>query len=282
MDTIVGLGKTGCGIADELTSYPEYRIYKIGPDHPAQGDFEVEECPDIETYENSLETPDISSYLRNIKKEDEVLFIIGGGEPISGMSLKILQQISHAKLNVLYISPDRQVSTHDQCRDDRIVGSVLQEYARSGKIERIYLVSRSAIEDLVGDVSIRQYEKTINNFISYVVAMINYYDHTDGLIDNRSPLSRLSRIATFGVSSLDDNAPVSYLYDLSDCEQAHYYYGIPSEELENNSQLLRKIKEQTKGFGKEGVDTSFSVYSTTFDQSMVLALFHTKHIQAIS
>jgi hypothetical protein len=42
MDTIVGLGKTGCGIADELTAYPEYRIYKIGPENPSRGDFDVE------------------------------------------------------------------------------------------------------------------------------------------------------------------------------------------------------------------------------------------------
>ena len=282
MDTIVGLGKTGCGIADELTAYPEYRIYKIGPENPNRGDFDVEPQPDIEAYESSMDTAEMSSYLRNIKKSDEVLFIVGGGEPISGMSLKILEQINHAKIHVLYVAPDRQVSTHIQCRDDRIVGSVLQEYARSGMLERIYLVSRPEVEQLVGDVSITQYEKTINHFISYVVAMINYYNHTEALLNNRSPMSELSRIATFGVSSLDEGASVSYLYRLAGWEHAHYYYGIPAEELEQNNQLLRQIKEQTKSLTQEGVDTSFSVYSTTFEQIMVLALFHTKDPQLIN
>ena len=282
MDTIVGLGKTGCGVADELTAYPEYRIYKIGPESPTRGDFAVDEHENIEEYETSLDPEEIASYLRNIKKDDEVLFIVGGGEPISGMSLKILNQISHARLNVLYVAPDRDVCSQTQRRDDRIVGSVLQEYARSGLLEAVYLVHRRAVEELIGDVSIREYEKTINNFISYVVAMINYYDHTEGLIDNSSPPSSLCRIVTYGVSSLEANATVSYLYPLESHEHAHYYFGIPAEELEQNNQLLRQIKEQTKNLGVPDVDTSFSVYSTTFDRIMVLAAFHTKEIQKIS
>jgi hypothetical protein len=143
------------------------------------------------------------------------------------------------------------------------------------------MVSRQAVEELVGDVAIRQYEKTINNFISYVVAMINYYEHTEGLLDNQSGISKLSRIATFGVSSLEEPANVAYLYPLSEQEHAHYYYGIPAAELEENNQLLRQIKDQTKALSEPGVDTSFSVYSTTFDRIMVLGVFHTKSIQVI-
>ena len=29
MDTIVGLGKAGCAIADKFSSYPEYKIFKV-------------------------------------------------------------------------------------------------------------------------------------------------------------------------------------------------------------------------------------------------------------
>ena len=32
LDKIIGLGKWGCLIAEELTEYPEYRIYKIDSD----------------------------------------------------------------------------------------------------------------------------------------------------------------------------------------------------------------------------------------------------------
>ena len=29
MDTIVGLGKAGCAIADKFSKYPQYKIFKI-------------------------------------------------------------------------------------------------------------------------------------------------------------------------------------------------------------------------------------------------------------
>ena len=32
MDKVVGLGRFGCLIAEQLTSYPEYRVYKIDSD----------------------------------------------------------------------------------------------------------------------------------------------------------------------------------------------------------------------------------------------------------
>ena len=48
----------------------------------------------------------MSKFFSHIKCMDEVLFIIGGSGEISGASLAILQQISHAKLHVLYIKPD--------------------------------------------------------------------------------------------------------------------------------------------------------------------------------
>ncbi len=32
METIVGLGKTGCALADQFSAYEEYKIYKIDVD----------------------------------------------------------------------------------------------------------------------------------------------------------------------------------------------------------------------------------------------------------
>ena len=29
MDTVIGLGKAGCAIADKFSQYPQYRIFKI-------------------------------------------------------------------------------------------------------------------------------------------------------------------------------------------------------------------------------------------------------------
>jgi hypothetical protein len=86
MDKVIGLGKMGCGIAEELTEHPEYRIYKIGSHLSGRGDLVIDEPTDIQTSEESIDVAEIAVYLRSIRAEDEVLFIVGGGEPISGIN----------------------------------------------------------------------------------------------------------------------------------------------------------------------------------------------------
>ena len=102
-----------------------------------------------------------------------------------------------------------------QKRDDRIAFNVLQEYARSGKFENIFLVNKTKVEELAGQVPINEYEKTISYFISYVVAMINFFNHTEPILANKiSPLP-ISRIVSYGVSSLEEGKrDINLLFDL--------------------------------------------------------------------
>ena len=47
MDKVIGLGKLGCAIAEELTAYPEYRIYKIDGDIDERGSLSIGEYGDM-------------------------------------------------------------------------------------------------------------------------------------------------------------------------------------------------------------------------------------------
>jgi len=114
-----------------------------------------------------------------------------------------------------------------------------------------------------------------------VVAMINYYDHTGAVVTNKIEPDRLSRIGTFGIASLEDDAQQKYLFDLRDEKDVHYYYGIPQAQLDSDNTLMRDIKKQTKQFMGEEVNGSFSVYSTTFESLMVLFASYTKEIQSL-
>jgi len=280
MEKVIGLGEQGCGIAEEFSEYPEYRVYKIGINLPAKGNLVVEEMDNIKDYEDAVDEDELAIYLRSIKSGDDVLFILGGGEPIGGMALPILEQLRHAKVHVLYMCPDRVMSSQIQKRDDRIVFSVLQQYARSGLFEQVYLVDRLAIEEMIGEVSIKNYEKKINNFIAYVVAMVNYFNHAAPIMNSIPAPPELCRIATFGVSSLAENAPVNYLYPLIGVQDFHYYYGLPESQVEKDEGLMRQIKLQTKAFADEKLNVSFSIHSTTFDDPMVLCVIYTKEIQS--
>lgn len=280
MDKVIGLGKLGCAIAEELTAYPEYRIYKIDSDIDERGSLAVGKLGDMSSYEAELDTEEVGIYLRSIKKKDNVLMILEGGDPISGAVLKVLQTVNHATLNVLYICPDRQMVSAIQKRDDRIAFNVLQEYARSGVFANMFLINKPQIEELAGEVPIDKYEQTLSYFVAYVVAMINFFNHTDPILANKIRPKHLARIATYGVSSLDEkNQSVSLLFPLSGATDIHFFYGVPKQDLEEDSSLVKRIKKHVRDHKTEEVSSSFSVYETTLDDLIVLCVAYSSKIQ---
>ena len=109
MDKVIGLGKLGCAIAEELTAYPEYRIYKIDADIEERGSFSLGIASNMQEYEKTFDQTSAEIYLRSIKAQDQILLILSGGEPVSGCVLRLLECIKDAKINVLYITPDRDM-----------------------------------------------------------------------------------------------------------------------------------------------------------------------------
>ena len=282
MDKVIGLGKLGCAIAEELTAYPEYRIYKIDGDIDERGSLSIGEYGDMSSFEANIDTDEVGVYLRSIKKKDQVLLIVEGGDTISGATLKILETIKDAKLNVLYVCPDRQMISEVQKRDDRIAFNVLQEYARSGKFENIFLVDKLKVEELAGHVPVNEYEKTISYFISYVVAMINFFKNTTPVLANPITPPDSARLVSYGVSSLGDNKDINLLFPLEDIKHIHFFYGIPKKVLQDDTTLVKRIKEHVKSYKKEDLSTSFSVYETTLEDMIVLCVAYSTQIQGFS
>mgnify|MGYP003149716798 CR=1 FL=1 len=282
MDKIIGLGKLGCAVAEELTAYPEYRIYKIDAEIEERGSLSIGTQKDMEAYEVNFDTVEAEVYLRSVKKGDEVLLIVEGGDPISGCCLKLLSCIKDAAINVLYIAPEREMISEVQKRDDRICFNILQEYARSGLFQSLSLARKTLIEQLMGDVSIQEYEKSISYFISYMIAMMNYFEHTDPIVANKISPVEWCRINTYGISSLnEDEEDVNLLFPLTAISDLHFFYGIPEKMLEDDPTLMKKIKKHVKSFKQDNISTSFSVYATTFENIMVLCQATSSRIQPL-
>lgn len=280
MDKVIGLGRLGCAIAEELTTYPEYRIYKIDTDIDERGSLALGRLGDMSDFERDLDEDEVQVYLRSVKEGDKVLLILEGGEPISGCVLKVLQAISYASLSVLYITPDRQMISEAQKRDDKIAFNILQQYARSGMFDNIFLVNKPQIEELAGEVPIDKYEKTISYFIAYVVAMINFFNHTNPILANKISPDATARIATYGISSLDEGKQgVNLLFPLQEANDIHFFYGVPKQDLSEDASLVKRIKSHVKDYKTEEVSSSFSVYETTLDDLIVLCVTYSSHVQ---
>ena len=141
------------------------------------------------------------------------------------------------------------------------------------------IIEKSRVEEMIGDVPISEYERSIHHFISYIPAMINYFENTGSILETKMKPLEISRLGTYGLASLDKNIDIKFLYPIEDEKSAHFYFGIPDDMLATDNKLMQKIKAQVKRFSKEGVDTGYSVHSTELDGVIVLCAFYSAKIQ---
>lgn len=282
MYKVIGLGKLGCAIAEELTTYPEYRVYKIDTQIDERASLSLERQLSMDLYEKNIDLNEIDIYLRSIKDNDEVLLVLEGGDPLCGAALKILERIKRTEISVMYVCPEREMLSDIQKRDDKISFSVLQEYARSGTFEHIYLVHAPVVEVLMGETSIREYEKQFSYFVSYIFAMINYFSHSSPVASNKITPPAGCRIISLGATLLEnENPPLNLLFPLQAINDIHFFYGIPEGEITEDTALLNRIKSHVRFYKSENVSTSYSIYSLQTDKKISLCAAYSHDIQRL-
>ena len=275
---IIGVGRLGSKIALEFEAYPEYRIYTFDTENRGRNSFDIDSELSIEEYEKNFPSDDIKIYLRKIKNREEVLVFLEGGDPISGIVLRLLSLIKDTKITIIYLCPEREIVSPTQKRDDKIVFGALQEYSRSGLFESVCLLDKSKVDTLLGDTTIQEYEKSFSYFVSYILAMINFFNNTDPVISRKPSPSFLDRVCTLSVCDLDEGT-VSPLYDLEDPSYTHLYYGIPEDNEDNK--IIAKIKNHAKEVKGEVEHTTYSVHETSLDKVIVLSQTFTSTVQSL-
>ena len=180
---IVGLGKAGCAIADRFSEYPQYEIYKIDVGLEGKRCYDVKERSSPEEYEAN--TPSFKRFFGKIG--GETLFIIGGSGSVSAMSLRIVEQIKGTcEISILYIKPDTFLLSEPKKLHEKVTYNVLQEYARSAAVKRIYLVSNPELENILGDVPIVGYYEKLNDLIVSTMHMTNVFLNSDTILGGLS------------------------------------------------------------------------------------------------
>jgi hypothetical protein len=268
---VVGLGKAGCNIAKAFSKFPQYETFTIDTNDDAS--IMIEECSSHEEYDAKF--PDLELDIQN----EEVLVVIAGAGKISGGSLRLLEQLQNNKVTVLYIEGDLTIMSEIQKKQERIVSSVLQEYARSGVLERIIMVNNAHIERSIGDMSIIGYYDTLNQAIVNIIHMTNVFKHSEPVIGNFITPSELSRICTIGAVSLEGDDYTQYtekwFYPLTHSKDVVYYYGIGEDDLKNDGTLFRKINNFVKSRLDTGANVSYGVFRTSYEQKYCYCIRYT-------
>jgi len=273
MDTVIGLGGAGCSIAELFKKYPQYSVYKIDVGEDGENCYDFSEQNSPELYERN--TPNMEQFLRRV--DGDVLFVVAGGGKISGASLRILQQLKNCNINILYIKPDNKDLNNTGYLQNKLTYNVFQEYARSGLFERIFIISNSDLENAIGDVSILDYKKKLNEYLTSIIHYINVFNNTEPVVDNREEPRVTSRIATIGVHDLKTDDEID-LFPIENVTDKCYYYAINENALKTDGKLLKKIKEH---ISKNDVRASYEIHSTKHPESFCYYISYSNSIQPL-
>ena len=272
---IVGLGKAGCAIADCFSKFPQYNIYKFDSDIEGPNCFNIPKCFSHEEYEEKC--PDFRKELQNVS--GELLFLVCGAGKTSGCVLRLIEQFSDVSVSVLYVEPDRSLLSEIEKTQETIVKNVLQEYARSGIFERIYLVCNALIEKGIGDIPIIGYHDTLNQAIVNTLHMVNVFKNSEPVLGTFTQPHEIARISTLGVVDIEENEE-KWFYDLQIPRDVVYYYGIGEEDLRTDKTLLKKITHYIKDKVHEKINVSYGIYQTAYEQKYCYCIKHSSMVQS--
>ena len=271
---IIGLGKAGCQIANNFNEWPQYNVLCVDVENEGYDKFvSVKEQETHEDYESNFKNLRIKKLIG-----PTTLFLCGAGA-VSGICLRLLKTLEDSKeVTIFYIKPDLSSISKQQKTHHNITFGVLQQYVRSDVFANMFIVENKNVEALLDSISIVDYWKNINHAISSTYHMINYFQNTEPLLSTFSPVGKTSKLASLSVVNFETFKEKSF-YDLQRSRFKRYFFGVNEETMQNEKDLLHKIREFVKEKTDEDTHCSFSIYSTGYEHNYVYSIHYASMIQ---
>lgn len=275
MISVIGLGSCGCNMASKFAQYPQYRTFYINTEmnHKGEHTFRFPEFNSPEEYEQKC--PQMSDFFYNV--DDEVIFIVGGSGYISACSLRVLSYVKDKKITIVYVKPEVDFLSDTNRLMENSTFHIFQEYARSGVFERVLILENATLEKIIPDLTIGNFFQKINEFAVYAMHMVNVFDNTSPVMSNFSDLKETSRISSIGMVDLE-NGEEKMFFSIDNVTEKRYYFGVNSENLNKDAELLNKIKKHIKA-NKDNVVTSFAIYPTSYSHDLAYVVSYSSQIQ---
>ena len=275
MISIIGIGNAASAIAEKFVNIGNYEVYLLN-DKASRGarKHKLKTFDTPEEYEANI--PDLSKFFEGVR--DRVQVFTMGSSMSSNYVLGILEQIKNKKIDLFYIRPDIELLTGLPRTIEKVAFGVLQEYARSGLFRSITLISNLNLEKTLGEVSIKTYYETLNDFIFSTIHYLNYFEFSEPEIGQVSKPSEINRIRTIGMLNME-NLEEKWLFGLDTPRELCYYICINKERLASEGGLHKKLVDILKEKPKNAFrKLSYAIYETDYeDFGFVTA--HTNVIQ---
>jgi hypothetical protein len=274
METIIGLGKAGCAVAENFNQYEQYDVYKmdVGLKRTPRT-YGLKSATTPEKHEEQLGS--LKRFFKDVK--GEVLFVLGGCGSVAGASLRILEQIKNCSLHILYIYSDPELLGETARMQQRVTFNVFQEYARSGMFDRVILVDNTRLEDILGDLPIIGFYERINDLVVPTIHMLNVLARSESVMDNISSPHDISRIVSYGLVDFESGEE-NLFFNLDNVREKVYYYAINEQKLREQGDLHKRVIAQVKA-NAENTKTTYGIYPTQYEQDYVYCVAYSSIIQ---
>ena len=276
MISIIGLGTAASAVAEKFKNVPQYNVYQLNSEvkRTTKRKFRLKSYETPEQYEENI--PDLSRFFADL--DEKIQFFIAGSSRSSSYALGILEQLQNKTVDVIYIKPDTELLSGHPVLLENMVFGILQEYARSGLLNSITLVSNLNIETCLGELPIKTYYESLNEFMFSTIHHGNYFTHTEpeiGQISKPSEINRIRSIAGLNVKNLEEK----WLFELDTPRELCYYLAINSERLENEGGLHKRLVDMLKEKPRNAFrKISYAIYETPYND-FGFCVAHTNVVQ---
>lgn len=272
---IIGLGTAACNIVECFSKYPQYSLYKIDTEERDGKFFRLKSSSTPEESEEVV--PDMTDFFSDLG--EEVMFFVVGSGLVSAASLAILQQIKHKKITLFYIQPKVNNLTGTKKKLERVAFGVLQQYARSGLIDEVVLISNQKIANMIGNLPVIGYFTKINEMISSTIHFINVFErskHVYGILEEKENVCRISTIGLLDITNSEEKV----FYDLDLVREKEYFYALSNSKLLSESNLVAEIEESMQHKKENSLTKiSYRLYSTEYETEFGYCRFRTSKVQ---
>jgi len=276
MISIIGLGNAASAIVGLFSEISQYKVYQLNSkiEKNSKYKFKLKKFDKPEEYEHNI--PNLKKFFEST--DDNIQFVVMGGSMSSNYSLGILEQLNGKKVDLIYVQPDTELLTGLPVLVENTTFGVLQEYARSGLINSITLISNLSIEESLSDVNIKTYYESLNNFIFSAVHHLNYFVHSEpeiGQVSRPNDVNRIRAIAGLDIKNLEEK----WFFKLDNPRELCYYLAINTERLETEGGLHKKIVDMLKQKPKNAFrKISYAIYETPY-HDFGFCVAHTNVVQ---
>ena len=210
------------------------------------------------------------SFAAQFNKDDKIIILVDGSDFISSAVLALLQPLRGHNIEIVYIEPEIEYLSSLNKMHENAIYSILQEYTRSAVFKKMWLFSCNKIANVLGDISILEYNNSIGSFVAKGLSALWLYEESESIFGVKIEDSDIdvARIGTIGIVNLEGKEDVVF-YPLQHERARKYYFSYPMSQLRDNKGLIRQIKsiiqKMNKDLGSNFKYSSYSIYSTNFD-----------------